>query len=93
MRQQRHFDTHKAAQLEAIKIRKMIYDLDRSVQLLSCDIAAEEQRTRIIDRSDAAYSILARMMGTRRDNLKNTIFALQGRLSTLDQVEQVAEVA
>jgi hypothetical protein len=93
MRQQRHFDTRKAAQLEAIKIRKMIGDLDRSVQLLSCDIALEEDRTRMSDRTNATYSILARMMGTRRDNLKDTIIALQGRLSTLDQVELIAEVA
>jgi hypothetical protein len=93
MRQQRHFDTHRATQLEAVMIRKMICDLDRSVQLLSSDIGIDEERTRISNRSDAAYSILARMMGARRDNLKNTIVALQGRLSTLDQVELVAEVA
>jgi hypothetical protein len=93
MRQQHHFDTRKAAQLEAIKIRKMIYDLDRSVQLLSSDIGIEEERTRISNRSDAAYSILARMMGARRDNLKDTIVALEKRLATLDQVELVAEVA
>jgi hypothetical protein len=61
----------------------MIYDLDRSVQLLSSDIAIEEERTRISRRSDAAYSILARMMGARRANLKDTIIALQKRLSTL----------
>jgi hypothetical protein len=90
---QRHFDTHKAARIEAVKIRKMICDLDRSVQLLSCHIAIEEERTRMSDRTNATYSILARMMGTRRDNLKDTIIALQGRLSTLDQLELVAEVA
>jgi hypothetical protein len=61
----------------------MIYDLDRSVQLLSSDIAIEEERTRTSRRSDAAYSILARMMGARRANLKDTIIALQKRLSTL----------
>jgi hypothetical protein len=93
MRHQRHFDTSKAAQRETVQIWKMIVDLDRYVQLLNCDITTEEQRARISDRSDAAYPILARMMATRRDNLKDTITALERRLSKLDQAELVAEVA
>jgi hypothetical protein len=71
----------------------MIGDLDRSIQLLNCDIASEEERTRISDRSDAAYSLLARMLAARRDNLRETIAALEQRLSKLDQAELVAEVA
>jgi hypothetical protein len=66
MEHQRHFDTSEAEQREAVKIRKMIGDLDRSVRLLSCDIASEEERTKISDRSDATYSILARMLAIRR---------------------------
>ena len=93
MKHQRHFGTLDAAQREAVKIRKMIGDLDRSVQLLNCDIASEEERTRISDRSDTAYPILARMMATRRGNLRDTITALERRLSRLDQAELVAEVA
>ena len=93
MKQQRHFDTSEAAQREAVQIWKMIVDLDRYVQLLNCDITTEEERTRISDRSDAAYSILARMLAARRDNLKDTITALEQRLSKLDQAELVAEVA
>ena len=93
MKHQRHFDTSEAAQREAVKIRKMISDLDRSVQLLNCDIAIEEERARISDQSDVAYPILARMLATRRDNLKETIIALEQRLSKVDQAELVAEVA
>jgi septation ring formation regulator EzrA len=93
MKHQHHFDTSEAAQHEAEKIRKMIGDLDRSVQLLNCDIASEEERTRISDRSDAAYSLLARMLAARRENLRETIAALEQRLSKLDQAELVAEVA
>jgi hypothetical protein len=89
MEHQRHFDTSEAEQREAVKIRKMIGDLARSVQLLNCDIASEEERTRISDRSDAAYPILARMLATRRDNLKDTVTALEKRLSTLDQASFV----
>jgi hypothetical protein len=63
----------------------MIVNLDRTVQVLDCDIATEEERTGIFDRSDAAYPILARMLATRRDNIKDTITALEQRLSKLDQ--------
>jgi hypothetical protein len=37
--------------------------------------------------------MLARMLAARRDNLRDTITALEKRLSTLDQVELVAELA
>jgi hypothetical protein len=85
MKHQRHFDTREAAQFEAVWIWKMIVNLDRTVQVLDCDIATEEERTGIFDRSDAAYPILARMLATRRDNIKDTITALEQRLSKLDQ--------
>ena len=93
MRHQRHFGTNAAAQRETAQIWKMIGELDRGVQLLNADIAAEEERARIFDRSDSAYPILARMLATRRDNLKETIAALERRLSKLDQAELVAELA
>ena len=64
-----------------------------SVQQLNCDIASEEERTRISDRYDAAYSILARMLAIRRDNLRDTIAALERRLPRPDQAELVAELA
>ena len=60
MSHQRHFDTNAAAQREAAQIWKMIGELDRSVQLLNADIAIEEERAGIFDRSDPAYPILAR---------------------------------
>jgi hypothetical protein len=85
MKQQHHFDTAEAAQHEPAKIRKMIVDFDRYVQLLNCDITTEEKRAGISDRSEAAYPSLARILATRRDNLKDTITALERRLSELDQ--------
>ena len=45
------------------------------------------------DRSDAAYSILARMLAIRRDNLRDTIAALERRLPRPDQAELVIELA
>jgi hypothetical protein len=91
MKSQRRFDT-RAAQLEAVTIRKMIDDLNRSVVLLGCDIAAEEERTGISERSHPAYSIVAGILAGRSNNLKDTIIALEHRLSGLDQAEQVAEL-
>jgi len=91
MKHQRHFDTYQAAQRENA-LMKMIDELDRSVQLLNADIAIEENRVWIFDRSDAAYPILARGLAARRDNLMDTIDELKKRLP-LDQGERVAELA
>jgi hypothetical protein len=93
MKHQRHFDTREAKQRKAILIWKMIADIDRKARLLDCDIATEEERAGISDRSDAAYPILARTLAARRDNLRDTVTALEQRLSRLDQAEPVAELA
>jgi hypothetical protein len=70
---------------EAARTKKMIVDLGRTVQLLDFDITTEEERTRISNRSDAAYPVLARMLAARRDNLRKTIAALEQRFSKLDR--------
>jgi uncharacterized protein YqeY len=87
MKHQPHFDTRESTQREAVQIWKMIVDIDRTVRLLKCDITTEEERVGISDRSDTAYPILARMLATRRDNLNDTITALEQRLANLDQAE------
>jgi hypothetical protein len=71
----------------------MLGDFDRTRQLLDGDIAAEEERARISDRSDAKYPILARTLIERRDNIKMTIAALEERLIEQAQHEQVATAA
>ncbi len=60
----------------------MLGDFNRTLQLLDDDIAAEEERGRIFDRSDAMYSILARALVERRENLKATVAALELRLAS-----------
>jgi hypothetical protein len=55
----------------------LISDLARMVRLLDCDILVEEERTLVFDPQDAAYSMLARALRTRRDNLKATIAMLE----------------
>jgi hypothetical protein len=87
MKHQRQFGTPEAAQREAAQILKMIVDLDRTVQILSCDITTEEESAGISDRSDPSYPILARTLATRRDNLKDTVAELEHRLSELDQAD------
>jgi hypothetical protein len=83
MKHQRHFDASETVLREVAQIRNMIVDLDRSIQILDCDVANEEQRARVSDRSDTAYPILARALAARRDNLRDTIAALEKRLATI----------
>jgi hypothetical protein len=84
MKHQRHFErASNVTSREAAQISKMISDLDRLVRILDCDIATEEERARVSDRSDAAYPILARVLAARRDNLRGTIAALEKRLANL----------
>ena len=64
------------------QIETLVIHLSRRVRLLDSDIEAEEERTRCKDRRDAAYSILARTLVARRDNLSATIASLQERVAT-----------
>ena len=69
------------------QIETLVVTLSRRVQLLDTDIEAEEERTRCNDRRDAGYSILARTLIARRDNLSATIAALEKRMATLETPE------
>ncbi len=77
MKHQRHFET---ATREAVQTRSLIADLDRIVQILNGAIADEEQRAGIFDPFEAAYPMHARELSARRDNLANTLAALELRL-------------
>jgi hypothetical protein len=82
VKHQRRFGTEvEAAATEAAQIKTLIDSLSRCVQLLDCDIETEEERTRCRDCRDPVYSILARSLTARRDNLAATIAALQKRLA------------
>jgi hypothetical protein len=82
----------KAASREAAQTRILIADLDRIVQILNCDIVAEEECARISDHSDS-NSMLARMLIARRDNLRETIAALELRLRMDQRVSVPADPA
>jgi len=55
--------------------------MDRCIRLLDYDIKAEEQRTGCRDFRAPTYTDLARSPTARRDNLAETITALQKRLA------------
>lgn len=81
MNHQPHFGSSEYAALkQAAKIRALICDLDRVVRILESDIASEEEFARVADPCSGAYPMLARVMMARRDNLKETITALELRL-------------
>jgi hypothetical protein len=85
MRMPRRFGTaHAIAHREVTVITAMMYDLRRIVEILDCDVAAEEERARVFDKSDPLYPILARTLAARRDNLKLTVAALGQRLREID---------
>jgi hypothetical protein len=77
MKHQYHFD---AAPNAAAKLNALIGDLGRVVRILDSHISTEEERAGVSDLFSAAYPILARVMTARRENLKETIAALEKRL-------------
>ena len=82
MKRQRRFGTEvEAASITAAQIKTLIDSLSRCQQSLNNDIATEEERTRCSDDSDPAYSVLARSLIPRRDNVASTIAILQEQLS------------
>ena len=82
MKHQRRFGTEiQAASIEATQIKTLIECLIRRVELLECVIDNEEERTGCRDLREPGYSVLARGLIARRDNLIATIAALQERLS------------
>jgi hypothetical protein len=72
--------TQETALRQAAVIRGMIYDLGRTIHILNIDILTEEERVLVFDRSDPAYSILARTLMARRDNLIVTVADIEERL-------------
>jgi hypothetical protein len=71
---------------EAEHIRTSIVDLDCTVQLFDCSIAAEELRTKVFDPSHVAYPVLAKTLAARRDKLNLTIAVLEKQLAHIRAV-------
>jgi hypothetical protein len=59
------------------RTNRLVSDLRRLIQLLEHDINYEEVRTGIADIANSNYSVLARQLRGRRDNLAATICKLE----------------
>jgi hypothetical protein len=68
---------------QAAVIQGLIGDLERTVQILNVDIRTEEERVGIFDSSQPTYSIGARILTARRNNLNVTIAFLTERLRAI----------
>lgn len=73
---------------ETAVISKILADLAHTVELIECEIATQEERASVSDRSDIRYPMLARALIERRDNLKVTSDALKQRLAERAPHEQ-----
>jgi ABC-type transporter Mla subunit MlaD len=91
MRHRRHFESAPASR-GALQIGELIADIDRVVHILNSDIATEEEQAKVFDRSQPEYPMLARTLAARRDNLRETIAALERRLAAIyrAQLEEVS---
>ena len=70
---------------QAAVIRSMVEDFERTIQILQIDICTEEERVRVFDKADPLYSVLARTLTSRRDNLIVTVADLGKRLHAITQ--------
>ncbi|QIO98830.1 hypothetical protein [Bradyrhizobium symbiodeficiens] len=59
------------------KRRALLVDLERRIALIGADLAEEEDRTKVYDIAQPTYSMLARDLRGRRDNLVTTIAILR----------------
>jgi hypothetical protein len=86
MKHQRHFESATASR-EALQVGELIADLDCILQILNSDIVAEEERAQVFKRSQPEYPMLARTLAARRDNLTDTIAALERRLAAIHRAQ------
>ena len=84
---------HETALRQAAVIQGLMSDLERTVQILNVDISTEEERVGVFDTSDPTYSIGARILTARRNNLNVTIAFLEDRLRAISEAIPIADPA
>src|SRR5258708_36012400 len=82
---------HEMVLRQAAVIQGLMSDLERTVQILNVDICTEEERVGVFDRSDPTYSIGARILTARRNNLNVTIAFLAQRLRVITEAIPIAD--
>jgi hypothetical protein len=65
------------AAIKKLQIATLIGDLSRKAGILTADIEHEEARSGVRDLADPAYSVLARSLRMRRENIRTTIASLE----------------
>ncbi|WP_050422625.1 hypothetical protein [Bradyrhizobium tropiciagri] len=93
MNMHHRFETARGRDGRESTISKMLSDLVVVCQQIEADIATEEARAGIRDRSDARYPILARSLNERYANLKGTIATLEKRVTERYQHRLVTDAA
>jgi lipopolysaccharide biosynthesis protein len=75
MKRQHHFGT--TASRKAAKTRTLVADLNRIVKIINEAMDVEEKQAGVSDHFQAGYPMHARKLAARRDNLRDTIAALE----------------
>ena len=65
------------AAIKRLQITTLIGDLSRKVDILTADIEQEETWSGVRDLADPAYSVLARSLRMRRENIRTTLASLE----------------
>jgi hypothetical protein len=66
--------------IKRLQIATLIGDLSRKADILTADIEHEETRSGVRDLSNSAYSVLARSLRERRENIGATIASLEAKV-------------
>jgi hypothetical protein len=75
------------------RLKNLIGELERSMAMLTSDVQREEQKTGVFEIESPCYSILARHLRSRRDNIASTVAVLAKRFRGVAPAEfaQAAE--
>ena len=65
------------AAIKKLQIATLIGDLSRKADILTADIEHEEMRSGVRDLANPAYSVLARSLRMRRENIRVTVASLE----------------
>jgi hypothetical protein len=71
-------------------LRVLIADCDRMAAALDNEVRDEENRVKIYDPADVAYSIYAKASGSRRDNLRRSANELRAHLAEAEKAAWTA---